>query len=45
MDFIVEFQGLENPLYSEDFRILAGLDLTMGRGSSRLGLDRGGWFR
>jgi hypothetical protein len=41
----LEVQSLDNPFYAEDFRMLAGLDLTVGRGSSRFGLDRGGWLR
>lgn len=42
---MLEVQSLDNPVYDEDFRVLAGLDLTMGRGASRFGLDRGGWLR
>jgi len=38
-------QSLENPFYNKDVRFLMGLDLAMARGSSRLGLDRGGWLR
>ena len=41
----MEVQSLSNPLYSQDVRFLLGLDLSMARGSSRLGLDRGGWLR
>ena len=37
-----EFQALENPLFSEDTRVLLGLDLTTGRGTSRFGLGAGG---
>jgi hypothetical protein len=44
MDVTLEVQSLDNPGYSEDVRVLAGLDLTMGRGASRFGLDRGGWL-
>jgi hypothetical protein len=41
----VEVQSLDNPYYDEDVRLLVGLDLTMGRGASRFGLDRGRWLR
>lgn len=37
-----EFQALENPLFSDDVRILLGLDLMAGRGASRYGLGAGG---
>jgi hypothetical protein len=43
--FFLEAQSLDNPHYEEDIRVLAGLDLTMGRGTGRFGLDRGGWMR
>ena len=42
---MLEVQKLENPVYSHDTRVLMGVDLTMGRGAGRFGLDRGGWFR
>lgn len=41
----LEVQNLENPVYSRDTRFLFGIDLLMGRGLSRFGLDRGGWFK
>jgi hypothetical protein len=41
----MELQRLDNPLYSEDVRFLAGLDLTVAGGNTRFGLDRGGWLR
>lgn len=41
----VEVQSLENPVSSEDVRLLAGLDLVMGRGGGRFGLDRRGGAR
>jgi hypothetical protein len=41
----VEVQGLDAPSDSEDFRFLAGVDLLMGRGSSRVGLGTGGWLK
>ena len=41
----LEVQSVDNPTYKSDVRFLAGLDLTMGRGASRFGLDRGGWLR
>lgn len=40
----LEVQSVEGPVYSEDVRVLAGLDLTIGRGAGRFGLDRGGWL-
>lgn len=42
---LAEIQSLDNPLYDQDVRFLVGLDVAMARGSSRLGLDRGGWLR
>ena len=42
---LAEVQSLDNPLYSEDVRLLLGVDLALGRGASRFGLDRGGWTR
>lgn len=41
----LEVQRLDNPLYEEDFRVLGGIDFSMGRGASRFGLGRGGWLR
>lgn len=40
-----EVQGLDNPIYSEDVRLLLGLDLDIGRGASRFGLGDGGWLQ
>ena len=40
-----EVQSLDNPLFSKDVRLLLGLDLAMARGTSRTGLDRGGWLK
>ena len=37
-----EIQSLETPLFSDDTRVLLGLDLMAGRGSSRFGLGAGG---
>jgi hypothetical protein len=42
---LVEVQTLDNPFYEEDVRVLAGLDLTMGRGTGAFGLAQGGWLR
>jgi len=42
---LAEVQSLDNPLFEEDVRFLVGLDVSMARGSSRLGLDRGGWLQ
>jgi len=42
---LAEVQSLDNPFYSEDVRFLMGLDVSLARGSSRLGLDRGGWLQ
>lgn len=41
----LEVQSLDDPLFSQDVRVLGGVDLVMGRGSGRLGLDRGPWLR
>ena len=43
LDVTAEVQRLDNPLYSSDVRFLLGVDLAMARGTSRYGLDRGGW--
>ncbi len=40
-----EVQSIKTPTYDEDVRLLVGLNLSMARGVSRLGLDRGGWLR
>ena len=40
-----EVQSLENPLFSKDVRLLLGVDLAMARGTSRTGLDHGGWLQ
>lgn len=45
LNLAAEVQSLSNPGYDSDVRILVGLDAAMGRGASRLGLDRGGWLR
>lgn len=45
MALTLEAQRLDNPIYESDYRFLAGLDLTMGLGTSRFGLNRGGWLR
>jgi len=37
-----EYQALENPFFSDDMRVLIGLDLAAGRGTSRFGLGAGG---
>lgn len=42
---LVELQTIESPVYEEDVRLLAGLDLTMGRGAGAFGLAEGGWMR
>jgi hypothetical protein len=39
---LVELQSLENPFYKEDTRVLIGLDLAAGRGTSRYGVGTGG---
>ena len=40
--FTLEVQSLDNPFYSEDVRLLLGLDLAMGRGASKFGWGTGG---
>ncbi|MHB8080264.1 MAG: hypothetical protein ACYDIE_13530 [Candidatus Krumholzibacteriia bacterium] len=45
LDVTAEVQRLDNPLYSSDVRCLLGVDLALARGTSRYGLDRGGWLR
>jgi hypothetical protein len=40
-----EVQSLDNPVYDEDVRLLLGLDVAVGRGASRFGLDQGGWLQ
>jgi len=40
-----EVQSLSNQLFSDDVRLLLGVDLAMARGSSRTGLDHGGWLQ
>jgi len=42
---LAEVQSLANPDYDHDVRFLLGLDVSMARGSSRLGVDRGGWLQ
>jgi hypothetical protein len=42
---MAEVQSLQNPFYDQDVRFLLGMDVSMARGSSRLGLDRGGWLK
>ena len=44
LNVTAEVQALENPRYDSDVRVLLGVDLAMGRGASRFGLDRGGWL-
>lgn len=44
LNITAEVQALENPQYDSDVRFLLGVDLAMGRGASRFGLDRGGWL-
>jgi len=39
-----EVQSLDNPEVSEDFRVLAGIDLTAARGPGLVGLDKEGWL-
>lgn len=41
---IAEVQSLNDPVFSKDVRFLLGIDLSMARGTSRYGLDRGRWF-
>ena len=45
MRAVAEVQSVTNPLLSKDVRVLVGIDLSMARGNSRFGLDRGGWLR
>ncbi|HPF70614.1 MAG TPA: hypothetical protein PLQ13_08105 [Candidatus Krumholzibacteria bacterium] len=45
LNVTAEVQSLDNPGYDKDVRVLVGVDLAMGRGASRFGLDRGGWLR
>jgi hypothetical protein len=40
---LVEVQGLKNPDFDEDVRLLLGLDLLAGRGASNFGMAQGGW--
>ena len=40
-----QVQGLRNPSYDQDVRFLLGVDLSLARGASRFGLDRGGWLQ
>ena len=42
---IAEVQGLQNPDYDEDVRVLLGLDLLAGRGATDFGLWQGGGVR
>ncbi len=42
---LAEVQSLADPEYEHDVRFLLGLDVSMARGSSRLGVDRGGWLQ
>jgi hypothetical protein len=41
---VAEIQGLQNPDFDQDVRVLLGLDLFAGRGASRFGLDNGRWL-
>jgi hypothetical protein len=41
---LVEVQGLKNPDFDEDVRLLVGLDLLAGRGATNFGIGRGGWM-
>ncbi len=45
MRLLAEVQSLHNPDYDSDVRVIVGLDMSLARGNSRLGLDRGGWLR
>lgn len=45
LNVTAEVQSLVNPVYDRDVRVLLGVDLAMGRGASRFGLDQGGWLR
>lgn len=42
---LAEVQSVQTPVYDKDVRMLLGLNVSMARGVSRLGLDRGGWLR
>jgi hypothetical protein len=42
---VAEIQGLQNPDFDQDVRVLLGLDLFAGRGASRFGLDNGRWLQ
>jgi hypothetical protein len=42
---LAEVQSMDNPFYDQDVRFLLGVDVSLARGSSRLGLDRGGWLK
>ncbi|MBC8425814.1 hypothetical protein H8E07_17010 [bacterium] len=44
LQLLAEVQSVENPFYAEDVRFLLGLNLSMARGITRFGLDRGGWL-
>ncbi len=44
LNLTAEVQSLDTPEYDKDVRLLVGVDLAMGRGVSRFGLDRGGWL-
>nr|MEE4266482.1 hypothetical protein [Candidatus Krumholzibacteria bacterium] len=45
MRLVGQVQSLDNPYYSQDIRVVLGLDLSMARGPSNLGLGRGGWLQ
>lgn len=40
-----QVQSLDNPYDSQDIRVVVGIDLSMARGTSNLGLGRGGWLQ
>jgi hypothetical protein len=42
---VAEVQGLQNPDFDQDIRVLLGLDLFAGHGASGFGLPRGGWLQ
>ncbi len=42
---LAEVQNVRTPVYDEDVRLLLGLNVSMARGASRLGLGRGGGLR
>ncbi len=44
-DLILEIQTIENPVYEEDIRFLAGLDLTAAGGTAWSALGPGRWLR